>query len=53
MAPFPCSSDPAFTHGLHNYFLYLANGNGGTSDAGTYGAGKWLVRLYGVKVFGS
>ena len=51
--PFPGSTDPAYTNGLHNYYLYLANGNGGTSDAGTYGAGKWLVRLYGVKTFGT
>ena len=51
--PFAGSTDPAYTNGLHNYYLYLANGNGGTSDAGTYGAGKWLVRLYGVKTFGT
>jgi hypothetical protein len=41
------------TPGLHEYYLYLVNGTGGTMDGGTYSAGKFLLQLYGIKAFGS
>lgn len=37
---------------LNNYFVYLANGDGTHGDtagaAGTYGAGQFVIKLYGV-----
>jgi hypothetical protein len=34
------------TAGGHNYYVYLVSGNGDT--AGTYNAGKFLIKIYGV-----
>ena len=37
----------SYTNGLNDYYLYLANGSGGTGTAGTYNAGKFIITLYG------
>ena len=34
------------TDGLHNHYLYLTTGGG---TAGTYTAGKFVIKLYGAK----
>ena len=41
------------TPGLHDYYLYIVNGTGGSMAAGTYSAGKFFLQLYGIKAFGS
>jgi hypothetical protein len=37
----------AMTAGLNNYYLYLAVGTDSSPTAGTYGAGKFIIKLYG------
>jgi hypothetical protein len=37
------------TDGLHDHYLYLSSGNGTAGTAGTYTAGKFVIKLYGAK----
>jgi hypothetical protein len=38
------TSGTTFTAGLVNYYLYLTHGG---TTAGTYGAGQFIIKLYG------